>query len=295
MKTIAFIGTGAIAISLVKGLIRSGYPAPRIIISSPQAEKKFLLLAEQGVNVETDNKKAIIAADVVVIAVKAQVVLAVTDELSAFIQQQRPLVISIAGGTTLENLQKKLGNEISIIRAMPNLAAAVGKSATTLCANCNATKDQKLFANLFFKSVGEVFWHPNEKLMDAATALGGCGLAYVFLTMESFVQAAEHLGLEKTEVNKVTQLLFEGAVELLKAQREKETKEMTPEKFRVQVTTPNGVTESAIKHLVNSGMPGIYSVALKKANDRSAELTRMLSSETTTGPNLSHTLPRAKL
>lgn len=272
-KTIAFIGAGNITQHLIRGLINKNYPAHNIIVSNPSEGKLINLKNVFGINVHCDNKEAINKADILIIAVKAQKIVGVIEELKSIIREKNLLVISLVGGVDLTNLKLQLGENISIVRAMPNIAASVNQSATVLCANDTLSNEQTTDVKYIFSQVGEVYWDSNETRMSAYTALAGCSTAYILLTMEALRDAAQNIGLDKKTAHEISLQVTRGAVEIARTSNDD-----IPE-LRRQVTTPNGVTERGIQYLLNH--PGniveLFVGALKNAKARSEQLTKIIS------------------
>ena len=196
-KTIAFIGGGNMAASLISGLVSDDYDPKRIIVSEPDANKLAALAARFSIQAAANNPEAVSRADVVVLAVKPQVLEQVAKDLAAAVQQRRPLVISIAAGIRESDLQSWLGGGAALVRTMPNTPAMIQTGATVLHAAENVSADQRDLAESILRSVGLTRWVDAEEKMDAVTALSGSGPAYFFLLMEQLLAAAESEGLPR--------------------------------------------------------------------------------------------------
>jgi len=189
--SIAFIGAGNMAAALIGGLIADGTGAYRITASDPDQDKCNALSAATGIRTTTDNLQAVSAADVVVLAVKPQVLQQVATSLKGAVQQHRPLVLSIAAGVRSQTLDGWLGGSTALVRCMPNTPAMLQCGATGLYANQQVSDIQREQAESIMRAVGLTTWVPDENLMDAVTAVSGSGPAYFFLVMEAMQAGAE--------------------------------------------------------------------------------------------------------
>lgn len=264
--TISFIGAGNMASSLIKGLLKKNYPAINIWATNNNVEQ-FNKLKNLNINLTTDNRLAAQKADIIVLAVKPQMLKIVTGEILDCIQEKTSLVISLAVGINLKTLAFYLSSQsLAIIRCMPNTPALIGCGATGLFANQNCTLSQKSAAEKLFQSVGITVWLSTEEQIDVVTALSGSGPAYFFLFMEALEKAAIELGLAKQDANLLTLQTALGSAQM--AIKE----EKTLAELRQQVTSPGGTTEQALKFLKNSQFSEMVKKALKEAKNRAEEL-----------------------
>jgi len=194
---IAFIGGGNMARSLIGGMIRDGAATHNIVVSEPSAPLRNALALEFNVGVHAGNEDAALNADVLVLAVKPQVIKTVCTGLRAVAQSRKPLVISIAAGIRIDQLQLWLGDGVPIVRCMPNTPALIGAGATALCANDHVSATQREFAKRILGAAGLTAWIDDEALMDTVTALSGSGPAYFFLLVEALEDAAVEQGLPR--------------------------------------------------------------------------------------------------
>lgn len=267
---ISFIGAGNMAISIIKGLLKENYPAKNIWATNNNVEQ-LNKLKNLNINLSTDNRHAVQIANIVVLAVKPQVLKSVAIEISDLIQEKKPLVISIAVGISLNNLEHYFSNQkLALVRCMPNTPALIGYGATGLFANQYCSNAQKKAAESIFYSVGTVVWVPKEKQIDVVAALSGSGPAYFFLFIDALEQAAIELGLAKETANLLTLQTALGS-----ARMAIESKKSLTE-LRLQVTSPGGTTEQALKSLNNDHFSDIIKKALKEAKNRAEELARDL-------------------
>lgn len=267
-KTIAFVGAGNMGRCLIGGLIRDGFPADRIRASDPSPEQRDLLQSQYRIACFSANPDAMQGADVVVLAVKPQLMRAVVTESAAAIQRENPLVISVAAGIRTSALAAWLGDRVPLVRAMPNTPAMVSSGATALFAGPAVTHEQRELAEAILRSVGLAVWLDDEALMDTITALSGSGPAYFFLFMELLQQAAVSLGLPAETARIMTlQTAFGAAKMALES-------EVDPAGLRAQVTSPGGTTEQAIKIFQDNKLGDIIAKAVRAAQIRSDELAQ---------------------
>ncbi|MCV6627511.1 MAG: pyrroline-5-carboxylate reductase, partial [Cellvibrionaceae bacterium] len=182
--TLAFIGAGNMARAIIGGLINNGYPADKIWASEPDSAN-LTELANQGLKTTTDNNAAVAAADVVILAVKPQVLKTVAEAMAQAVQQKQPLMVSVAAGIMTQSLDQWLGGNTAIVRCMPNTPALVQSGASGLYANAAVTAGQKDQAENVLKATGIALWVDEEAQLDAVTAVSGSGPAYYFLMMEA--------------------------------------------------------------------------------------------------------------
>jgi pyrroline-5-carboxylate reductase len=266
--SVTFIGGGNMAVSLVGGLIADGWDPARIQVADPDPGQRERMAARHQVTTTPDNQSAVSGADVVVLAVKPQLMAAVTGTLAAGITQQQPLVISIAAGIRESALRNWLGADAAIVRAMPNTPALVQSGATALYANPAVSDRQRSLAESILRAVGLVIWVEDEALMDAVTALSGSGPAYFFLFMEALQAAGEELGLPAETARLLTLQTALGAARMaLESPDDVAT-------LRHQVTSPGGTTERAISLLQEGGLAELIGRAVQGAAERSRELAK---------------------
>ena len=271
--TLAFIGGGNMASSLVGGLIADGWNPASIRVADTSAQQLERLSQHFPVTTTTDNRAAVAQADVIVLAVKPQSMQAVTRELAADISRQHSLVISIAAGIRESTLREWLGAGTAIVRTMPNTPAMVQSGATALFANPAVNDEQRSIAESILRAVGVAIWVDDEALMDAVTALSGSGPAYFLLFMEALQQAGCELGLpDKTAHLLTLQTAFGAAKMALESTEEAAT-------LRRRVTSPGGTTERAIAVLQDGGFEALVSRALQAAAARSRELADEFGSD----------------
>ena len=275
MKTnkITFIGGGNMASSLINGLIADGYDPKGITVGDPDREKLAQLAARLGVHTEHDNHQAAAGADVVVLAVKPQILESVACDLAASIQEHQPLVISIAAGVQEAALRNWLGDKISLVRAMPNTPAMIQAGATGLHAGKGVSEAQKDLAESILRAVGLTRWVKDESLMDSVTAVSGSGPAYFFLLMEAIEESAQDLGLDEETARLLTLQTALGAARMAMESND------SPAVLREKVTSPGGTTERALNILEQGRLRDLVRSALTGARQRSVELSNILTKQ----------------
>lgn len=192
---ITFIGAGNMASAIIGGLIDSGVSPSDITATAPNESELTPLAARLGINTNTDNNAAVEDADVVVLAVKPQIMRSVCEAMRNNVQQQSPLIISIAAGLDAATIDQWLGGNNALVRCMPNTPALVGIGASGLYANSAVSEEQRTLATQLMEAVGIVEWVEEESLLDAVTAVSGSAPAYFFLMFEAMEEAAVKLGL----------------------------------------------------------------------------------------------------
>ncbi|WP_372776953.1 pyrroline-5-carboxylate reductase [Litorivivens sp.] len=268
--TIAFIGGGNMASSIIGGLVASGVDASRVWASDPFPESLERLRAVAPVNTTSDNAEAVAKADVVVMAVKPQIMKSVAESIAADVQARQPLVISIAAGIEGETLAKWLGGNLALVRCMPNTPALVRTGASGLYANAAVSEEQRQQAQTILEAVGMVRWFDSEAALDAVTAVSGSGPAYYFLVMEAMQAAGESLGLSPEDAKALTLQTALGAATMAI------NSDVEPDELRRRVTSPKGTTEKAIAALEAGGLRDVFAKAMIACRDRSIELSREL-------------------
>lgn len=267
---ITFIGAGNMATSIIGGLVSQGFPADSMTASDPHPDSLAKLSKIAAVHTTSDNNKAIAKADVVILAVKPQMMKPVLQAIASTAQQTKPLIISIAAGIESASLERWLGGNMPIVRCMPNTPALVQTGATALFANAHVSDKQRDIANHILKAVGIALWVNDESELDAVTAVSGSGPAYFFMVMEAMQAAGEQLGLSPDAAKQLTLQTALGAAQMAIAS------DVDAAELRRRVTSPGGTTERAIGVFEQQGLPQIFSQALTACRDRSVELAKEL-------------------
>ena len=264
---ISFIGGGNMAQALIGGLIARGLPPTRITVSDP-VEQVRDLLKEKDVHVTEDNLAAIAQADIVVFAVKPQVLAQVLRPLYG--QFDDKLVISIVAGAEIATISELLGTE-RVVRVMPNTPALVQTGAHGLYATEQVNSTDRELASQVLAATGLTIWVNSEAQIDAVTAVSGSGPAYFFYMMESMIRAGKNLGLDEKVATALTLQTALGAAQMAI------TSSNTPAELRKNVTSPNGTTQAAIEVFDHAQISQNIQAALAAAKTRSQELAQELS------------------
>ena len=264
---ITFIGAGNMARSLVAGMIENN-AAVDITVSDPNEDQLDIIRGRwPACHSTVDNHAAVSGADIVVLAVKPQIMQKVCEGLQESIQESKPLIISIAAGVSESSLSQWLGGLLPVVRCMPNTPALVQAGMTGLYANSRVSVDQRSLAENIMRAVGMVLWFDDEEKLHAITAVSGSGPAYFFLVMEAMQASAEGFGLTAQEARILVQQTAFGAAKLAM-----ESPESAGE-LRRNVTSPGGTTEAAIGQLQAAGLEATFDAALKAAAQRSIVLS----------------------
>ncbi len=267
-KNIGFIGGGNMASSLVNGLIASGHSPQKIWVSDLDEEKLHALAANLKINVTTDNEIVINECEVVVLAVKPQIMRAVSESISSAVLQNNVLVVSIAAGVSQNSLSTWLGDNVAIVRCMPNTPALVLTGATALHSNDKVSNRQRDLAENILRSVGIAIWVDRETELDAVTAVSGSGPAYFFLLMEAMEKKAIELGLDEHTASLLVQQTALGAAKIALESPD------SPGQLREKVTSPGGTTQRAIETFQQGGFNELVAKAVQAACDRSVEMSK---------------------
>lgn len=267
---IAFIGGGNMARSLIGGLIRNGAPPDTISVAEPNAELRAALARDFSIATQADNTDAARAADVVVLAVKPQVMKTVCAGLRNVAQTRKPLVVSIAAGIRIDQLDAWLGGSLPIVRCMPNTPALIGAGAAGLCANATCTSTQREMAQSILSAAGLSVWITDEAQMDTVTALSGSGPAYFFLLVEALIDAAVVQGLPREAAQELATQTCLGAGRMLREDG------ASPAELRRRVTSPNGTTQAALDSFAADNFAQMVKRAVAAATRRGGELSAEL-------------------
>ena len=269
-KKIGFIGGGNMASSLINGLIASGHAQNQLWVSDSNQQTLDSLAANLKVNISASNDDVVNEVDVVVLAVKPQILRVVAEQVAKNIRNKKLLVVSIAAGISQDSLAEWLGAEVAVVRCMPNTPALVRTGATALHANVNVSDEQKDLAENILRSVGISLWVNHESELDAVTAVSGSGPAYYFLLMEAMEKAALELGLDEHTARLLIQQTALGAAKIALESDE------SPGQLRQRVTSPGGTTERAIETFEEGEFSLLVSKALHAARDRSIDISKEL-------------------
>jgi pyrroline-5-carboxylate reductase len=260
-----FIGAGNMATALIKGIIRSGLYNPQMInVYDTDPEKLKAIYAEYSVNFTQSNSELVKSSNIIILAVKPQVMNAVLEEIKNDVTKDH-IVISIAAGIKIETLQSFLGEDVPVIMVMPNTPALIQRGVSFAAAGEAVTAAHMNIALEIIKAVGIAFI-VDEVMMDAVTAVSGSGPGFVFKLMESFVDATERQGFDKDTATKMVINTFLGASMLA------ENSDLSLSDLRKMVTSPGGTTEAGLKFLNTNKVDELIDGTIETAKARSIEL-----------------------
>ncbi|HSR62520.1 MAG TPA: pyrroline-5-carboxylate reductase [Gammaproteobacteria bacterium] len=263
---ITFIGCGNMGRSLIGGMIADGYPKNRIVGCDIDSGQREQIAQQFGIETLQNSNDAVRGTELVVLAVKPQVMHDTLRGLRETLLDENPLLLSIAAGIQLKTLARWSSDKLAIVRAMPNTPSLVQTGAAALCANSRVNKAQRSLAEKIMRSVGTAIWLHDESLMDAVTAVSGSGPAYFFYIMEIMQKAASELGLDEDQSRL---LVLETALGAAKMALESK---YDPATLRKQVSSPGGTTEQALRVLQEGQLDRLLTAAIRAAHDRSTEL-----------------------
>ncbi|WP_432454350.1 pyrroline-5-carboxylate reductase [Agarivorans sp. QJM3NY_29] len=265
---IAFIGGGNMASSLIGGLIANGTDASNITASDPNLEQQQKLQQEFAIPVTDNNAQATAQSDVIVLAVKPQLMAIVCEDLAKQSGDlSNKLFISIAAGISIARLKNLLGEKTAIVRTMPNTPALVGRGMTGLYAPSDVSAQQSAAAEQLMQAVGETCWVQQEDQINHIIAAAGSAPAYFFLFMEAMQQHAEHLGFSPEQARQLVQQSALGSAELVAA-----NPDLDLTTLRANVTSKGGTTAEAIRVFEEQQLPRIVGQAMDAAIARGREM-----------------------
>lgn len=264
--TLVLVGAGKMGGAMLEGWLKGGAKPSRIVALDPAPPPEMKALIERsGIRLNPDIS-AINDAEVVVLAVKPQLMEDVLPGLKP-LTASRPLFLSVAAGKTIASFERHFGAGAAVVRTIPNTPAAVGRGITAMAANANVSAAQLGLARSLLEAVGEVVTVPDEAMIDAVTAVSGSGPAYVFYLTECLAAAGEKVGLSKDLAMQLARATVAGAGELM---RQSGTEAAT---LRQNVTSPKGTTYEALQVLMaDDGLQPLFDKAIAAATRRSREL-----------------------
>ena len=268
-RTIATIGSGVMAEAMIAGLLRGQLVEPQQVIAShPRPERREVLAREYGIRVTASNAEAAEAADVIVLAIKPQMLARVARDLRPCLRDGQ-LVLSIMAGATTTAITGFLGHR-QVVRSMPNTPARLGHGMTVWYATPEATPEQREQARALLRTLGHEIEVDDEKLVAMATAVSGSGPTYVFLVMEALIDAAVHLGFPRHVAHDLVIETLEGSTLFAKSSG------MHPAELRNMVTSPGGTSAAALHELESGRLRTVLSEAVWAAYRRTVELGEQL-------------------
>ena len=270
-KKISFIGGGNMAQALISGLVGCGIEPNLITVADPSSDIREQLAAKglNTVDPMADAKSAVVGADIVVLAVKPQMMKVVVGAFADALDNQ--LVISVAAGLSTDLLSSMLGGYSNIVRAMPNTPSMIQMGATGLYGTDNISAEQKELATAVMEASGLVMWVDNEEHMHAVTAVSGSAPAYMFYFIESMVDKGIALGLDTEQASALALQTMIGAAKMAM------NSEDAPAELRRKVTSPNGTTQAAVESMQANEIGRQIGEAMQACYDRSQALSEEMS------------------
>ena len=267
---VGLIGGGNMARAIAGGLLRGGMHATDILISEPRPEQCEILRQElYGAMVTEDNGVVAAQAETLVFAVKPQILKDVCGELATSVQDHKPLIVSIAAGPRIDDIDAWLGGGMRVVRVMPNQPALIDQGISALFANERTDDEGRNLAEKIMSAVGQFVWLDSESLMDAVTAVSGTGPAYFYLLIDIMIESAIAFGIDPQTARSLAVETARGATALAAA----ETESMSSLIERVR--SPGGTTTAAFDCLDAADVRGIFANAIQSAKQRSGELAKV--------------------
>lgn len=264
-ETLGFVGGGQMAEALIKGLLSKKFLKPgQVKVSDPSEDRRNHLREAFGINTTPENKEAIKGSEIIILAVKPQVMPVVIEDIGPVVSSNH-LVVSIAAGITAHYIEKRLPEGARVVRVMPNTPALVQAGAAALCKGFSASHVDMDIVRQILEAVGKAVVVP-EALMDAVTGLSGSGPAYVFTFIEGLIDAGVREGLSRTVAQELVVQTVLGAA-LMCQNTGKHPAELT-----AMVTSPGGTTVAGLHVLERAALRGILMDAVRAAAERSREL-----------------------
>ena len=268
-RTIATVGSGVMAEAMIAGLLRGKLVKPaQVIASHPRPERRAQLAADYGIRTVASNVEAVTGADIVLLAIKPQMLARVGREIGPHLGRGQ-LVLSIIAGATTAALTGLLGHD-QVVRSMPNTPARLGKGMTVWYATPATTRDQRSQASAILRALGVELEVDDEKMVAMATAVSGTGPTYVFLVMEALIDAAVHLGFPRHVAHDLVIETLEGSTLFAKQSG------LHPAELRNMVTSPGGTSAAALHELESGRLRTVLSEAVWAAYRRTVELGEQL-------------------
>jgi pyrroline-5-carboxylate reductase len=271
-RTIATVGSGVMAEAMIAGLLRGNLVAPsQVVASHPRRERREALETAHGIVTVAANTEAVERADVIILAVKPQMLARVGREIGRVLHEGQ-LVLSVLAGPTTQALVSTLGHD-QVVRAMPNTPARIGNGMTVWYATPATTADQRDQARALLGALGAELEVEDEKWVAMATAVSGTGPAYVFLVMEALIDAAVHLGFPRHIAHDLVIETLEGSTRFAKQSGDH------PAVLRNMVTSPAGTSAAAIHELESGRLRTVLSEAVFAAYHRTVELGEQMEAQ----------------
>jgi pyrroline-5-carboxylate reductase len=275
MTKIAFIGAGNMASAIISGLVNANTDANNIMVSNPSPDKRERLAKDFNIHQTANNAEAASFADVIVLCVKPFLITKVCRELSEKLNIDGKLFISVAAGTTVEQIQTAMksstgesSHNSAVVRVMPNTPSQIGLGMSGLFASKEVTAQQKVIANDLMCAVGKVIWLDDEEKINDIIAVAGSAPAYFFLFMEAMEKQAQALGFTKIESRMLVQQTALGAAQMV------EQNDSDISILRSNVTSKGGTTFAALEQFRHDDLDTIVKNAMNAAVLRAQEMAK---------------------
>jgi len=265
---VAFIGAGNMNSAVIAGLVGKGFNPQDIIVSNPSPEKREHLAHIHDIKHTASNTEAAEFADVIVLGVKPHLICDVCQQLISETSLNDKLIVSVAAGTTLAQIQTALGDKLPVVRTMPNTPSQLGLGVTGLFASPETSQEQKLMAEHIMTAAGIISWLETEEEIDHIIAVSGSGPAYFFLFMEAMEQKAIDLGFSAKQARKLVQQTALGAASMVVEN------DIPISQLRENVTSKGGTTQAALDSFRADGLPQIVTKAMDCALHRAKEMAQ---------------------
>ncbi|MBE8214820.1 MAG: pyrroline-5-carboxylate reductase [Endozoicomonadaceae bacterium] len=266
---IAFIGAGNMANCIIQGLISNDF-SPQDIIATRRQTKLLSELAEQGVQVTENNIDSIQQADIVVLGVKPFQIDSLVCKLKAVLLEKKPLLISLAVGVPVQQIDQHLKGQLAIVRLMPNLPIQVKRGVSIIHVNKTTSSEHRQTIQTIFSPISQLFWVEKENLIDLCASLAGSGPAYFYYFMEGLIEGACYLGIPEDMAKKMVLETAAGSLLLLEKKQEKIST------LRKNVTSPGGTTEAALNAFKLHNFHASIRKSLEAAVIRAEKLSQSL-------------------
>ncbi|MDX2160124.1 MAG: pyrroline-5-carboxylate reductase [bacterium] len=263
--TVSFIGSGVMAEAMIKGLLNQKLLAPaQIIAADPNQDRGAELVARYGLTYTADNGEAADKADIIILAIKPQMLGHVIPALRRK-AHDAAMILSILAGVRIRTIADGLAN-LSVVRSMPNTPAQIGQGITVWTATPEVPEEMRADAKTLLSALGEELYMDDEKYLDMATALSGTGPAYVFLFMEAMIDAGVHMGFSRKDAERLVLHTMRGSVDYALQSA------LHPAQLRNQVTSPGGTSAEAIYQMEKGGLRTVLSRSIWAAYQKSVAL-----------------------
>jgi pyrroline-5-carboxylate reductase len=269
VKKISFIGAGNMTKAIIEGLVANGYKAEHIMASNPSRPKLDILANELNIHITQDNAEAIAFADVVIMAVKPQLMETVCKDMLSRATVDDKLVISIAAGISAKRFSEMLGGHERVVRVMPNTPSSLGQGMSGIYAPSNVTQQDAEFTAYIMDHVGKTLIVAREDDIDTVIAAAGSSPAYFFLIAQCMQEEAIKMGLTADDARLLVQQAMLGSAQMMVA-----NPDVSLETLRKNVTSKGGTTAEAVASLQKNNIAHILSDAMRSAVKRASQMTQ---------------------